>query len=416
MKCLAAFWDGGYGHLSRLSVLLDRLQRDGWNIWVATSARSQAAVRRRLPNVRTVIIECRPPDHRPRKDPPTYSHAFTHAQRHLGLAFDTEFVHDSASRLREVMLEFKPDVIVHDHHDTIAIAASSVGIPVVSVVNSASSMASAGLGAWRSDEAAGRALPSSLMIFNEARRQFGLDALTDERQLFEGDRNLIASAPSLESIRPRPNDHFVGALTDIEPQPLTNSSRRVVCYLGEGNGRPLGDLPDALAQIIRSGNFELDVFASESLKGELVRRGVGGSTRPMMNRRDFVQHIRRSACVLCHGGTTFALAASFGLPTVVLPWTSEAEYVFRAASFGAAQMPPAYSAPLAWRPDPDLGPTIEVAGLWSLSFLAMGLEDRLEDALSGTLDSAAQRLATELFDHNADTNEIILDTAQLAGP
>ncbi|RAG86978.1 hypothetical protein DN069_03660 [Streptacidiphilus pinicola] len=380
---MLSFWDGGEGHLARVAHLATLLRQRGDRYLIISSRAKVARIRALAPEADIAEVNNRPEGRWPSKPLPVYSHAFRHAQRRLALGFgDQDFVTANTGRVLKVLRAFQPHLVINDYHDTLQTAAESAGVPVVSLAMAHGLRSGPSLGAWKLHELNGRPLPGCLRSFNHSRAQWGLAPYEDEREIFEGDLNLIPSCPVLDPVQQRTNDVYVGPIM-TPPAPLDRRPRRrplVVSYLAEGNNRPESTYPQALAAVVRAErNVEFAVLGGARYSPYFR---TGDTFLGMVPVHRYLALLDEADLVITHGGTTLVHALERSVPVLCLPWTSsEAAWAVRAEQHGAGMLYPAYRRPLEWRVDDAVHPSIPLAGHWSLPITARGLLNSVRQIL-----------------------------------
>lgn len=388
-RMLFSFWDGGRGHFTREMTLAAEAHSRGSAIGFVTSVRYADEIRRRMPDAEVYVIPTRPPNMAPPPYPfPLYSHAFGHAQRLRGLGFnDATWIQETTEQEMEAIRHFRPDVMVNDYRDTIRTAAEVCRIPLVGVAETTGNANGRKLGWWVTPPL-GTILPDCRASFNKVRERYGLRPIEDEREMFNGDINIIPSSPSLDPlVSSSPNTHYVGRICQWVPEGQdipyivpSNARRRVYSYVGDPTRQAYG-YEQMLAEVIRR-EPGLGFYIAGNVgryNGELEGRVRGGS----VVLEDFLPAdplIRDSEVVLCHGGQGTAMQALvLGKPIICVgPYHSQMTSIFRPLEeAGAGVMLNHSEDPLECRPAPDLGDGVEIFGYWRTELSA----DRLHQAL-----------------------------------
>ncbi len=268
------------------------------------------------------------------------------AQRHGYLPFaNVERVYAVAARYcraevlrahvrrdRAALVAYRPDVAVIDMQPSAAIAARSLGIPVVSLAD-ADFLSPSPL-AWMPwltlEPDALLPYPPCVPAFNEVLDELGLDPIAWPTELLWGDLTLVPSCAELEPVAAPPpgrrEAHHVGPLYWDPPAPpprlpARNGSAHVYVTIGSGGMITGPILERVLRTLARPG---LSVFVSGGIAppADLVARPglrVGGFT-------GLTETLRWSDVVVSHGGYSSVVAAHLqGRPQVVLPLMSEHE-------------------------------------------------------------------------------------------
>jgi UDP:flavonoid glycosyltransferase YjiC (YdhE family) len=247
--------------------------------------------------------------------------------------YRADLVREHVRRDRAAIEAHDAELVVVDMQPTAAIAARSMGLPVVSIADA--DFLSPSPRAWMPwlTLAPEELLPypPCLPAFNEVLAELGLASIDSPTQLLWGEVTLVPSCSELEPLTPPPVGHR--AAVHIGPlywDPPTAAARlpharagaaRVYVTLGSGGmigGLMLQRLLDTLARP------EMIVFASTGLSPPpgLARPGhvhLGGFT-------GLTRAIRWSDVVITHGGYSSVIAAiSLARPQVVLPLMSEHE-------------------------------------------------------------------------------------------
>jgi UDP:flavonoid glycosyltransferase YjiC (YdhE family) len=385
---LFSFWDGGRGHFTREMTLAAEARRRGSAVGFVTSVRYADEIRRRMPDATVYVIPTRPPQVGPPPYSfPLYSHAFGHAQRQRGLGFNNvAWILETTKLEIDAIYNFRPDVMVNDYRDTIRTAAEVCGIPLVGVAETTGNANGRKLGWWVTPPP-GTVLPDCRSSFNAVRSQYGLRPITDEREMFNGDINIIPSSPSLDPlVSPSPNSHYVGRICQWVPEGedvpyLTpKMQRHVYSYVGDPTRQAYG-YEQMLAEVIRR-EPEMGFYIAgnvERYNGTLNDRVRSGG----VVLEDFLPAdplIRDSEVVLCHGGQgTVMQALVLGKPLICVgPYHSQMTSIFRPLEeAGAGIMLNHSEGEYERRPAPDLGEGVEIFGYWNTKLNA----DRLHTAL-----------------------------------
>ncbi len=386
---LFSFWDGGRGHFTREMTLAAEAHRRGSVVGFITSTRYADEIRKRIPEATVYVIPTRPPHVGPPPYPfPLYSHAFGHAQRLRGLGFDNvSWIQDTTEQEIEAIRQFRPDVMVNDYRDTVRTAAEVCRIPLVGVAETTGNANGRKLGWWVAPPE-GTILPDCRSSFNQVRERFGLNPIRDEREMFNGDINIIPSSPTLDPlVAPSPNSYYVGRICQWVPEGENvpyiapdKSRRRIYSYVGDPTRQAYG-YEQMLAEVIRREPRQGFYIAGNTgrYNGKLASRVKDGT----VVLEDFLPAdplIRDSDAVLCHGGQgTVMQALVLGKPLICIgPYHSQMTSIFRPLEEAGAGVMLNYSEePLERRPAPDLGDGVEIFGYWRTDLSA----DRLHEAL-----------------------------------
>lgn len=386
---LFSFWDGGRGHFTREMTLAAEAQRRGSVVGFVTSARYADEIRTRMPKAEVYVIETRPPHVGSPPYPfPLYSHAFGHAQRLRGLGFGNVAWIQATTELEiEAIRHFSPNVMVNDYRDTIRTAAEVCRIPLVGVAETTGNADGLVQGWWVTPPP-GTILPDCRASFNEVRAQYGLRPIDDEREMFNGDLNIIPSSPSLDPlVRDSPNSHYVGRICQWMPEGanvpyITNKAarRRVYSYVGDPTRQQYG-YERMLTEVIRR-----EPCTGFYIAGNVSRYNgtlSGRVEEGMAVLEDFLPAdplIRDSDVVLCHGGQgTVMQALMLGKPLICIgPYHSQMTSIFRPLEeAGAGVMLNHSEGALEQRSAPDLGDGVDIFGYWRTELNA----DRLHETL-----------------------------------
>lgn len=266
--------------------------------------------------------------------------------------FRAQHIREHVQRDGAAIAEHRPELVVVDMQPTAAIAARSMGLPVLSLADA--DFLSPSPRAWMPWlTLAPDALmphPSCLPAFNEVLAELALDPIESVTELLWGDVTLVPSSTQLESVvdppagiraavhvgplywdppappappaPPTPPAPLGLTLPGAEPAlPRNTAGPRVYVTIGSGgmiSERILRRLLDSLAQA------DLTVFVSTGI-GSRPRLGrtanvhVGGFT-------GLTEAIRWADVVVTHGGYSSVLAAiALGRPQAVMPLMSEHE-------------------------------------------------------------------------------------------
>jgi UDP:flavonoid glycosyltransferase YjiC (YdhE family) len=246
--------------------------------------------------------------------------------------FRAQRIREHVERDRAAIAEYHPDLVVVDMQPTAAVAARSMGLPVLSLADA--DFLSPSPRAWMPWlTLAPDALipyPSCLPAFNEVLASLALDSIDSVTELLWGDVTLVPSSAELEPVvEPpagiRPAVH-VGPLYWDPPAvmpllPQDTEGAHIYVTIGSGgmiSERILQCVLDALSQA------NLSVFVSTGLGSRAgLRRATnvhyGGFT-------GLTNAILWSDVVVTHGGYSSVLATiSLGRPQAVIPLMSEQE-------------------------------------------------------------------------------------------
>jgi UDP:flavonoid glycosyltransferase YjiC (YdhE family) len=250
-----------------------------------------------------------------------------------GRYYRADRVWEHVVRDRVALEEQRPDLVVIDMQPTAAIAARSMGLPVLSIADA--DFLSPSPVAWMPwltlDPDALMPYPSCLPAFNEALEKMSLTPIQSPTELLWGDVTIVPSCQELEPV-PEPaaanrEAIHVGPLywdpPKAAPQPPSASSgcARVYVTIGSGgmaSGQLFQRVLDALAQPC------MVVFASAGINPPPGTRKpfnahVGGFT-------GLTRLIRWSDLVVTHGGYSSVIATiAQARPQIVLPLMSEQE-------------------------------------------------------------------------------------------
>jgi UDP:flavonoid glycosyltransferase YjiC (YdhE family) len=390
---LMGFWDGGRCHLTRTLAMAEEAHNRGIEVGVITSEKYASELGSLASINQLYVIPTRPLNTSPPPyEFPLYSHAFRHAQRLRGLHFDdVRWLDEITQQEIEVIEDFRPDVVVNDYRDTIRTSAQVKGVPVAGITHTTGNINGLTFG-WWTEPPADTIIPDCRDSFNEVRTSYGLDPITDEREMFSGDINLIPSTPTLDPLAKKTDsDHYVGMLSrwkpdgDFETIDPKITSQRVFSYVGEPT-RPQYGYEDMLTEVVK---YEPDlgfyiVGSSERYDNETIKKMQRAGKAIV---RSFIPGpvaIEDSSVVLSHGGNgTIMLSLSLGKPVVCVgPYQSDCSSGFRfVEEQGAGVMLNHSKGPLERRLAPDLGEGVEIFGYWHSDITA----DQLHEAISRTM-------------------------------
>jgi UDP:flavonoid glycosyltransferase YjiC (YdhE family) len=247
--------------------------------------------------------------------------------------YRVETVREHVLRDRQALQQHKADVAVIDMQPTAAIAARSLGVPVMSVADA--DFLSPSPVAWMPWlTIAPDALlpyPSCVPAFNEVLEELGLAPVRSPTELLWGDVTLVPSCRELEPLPPPPNGRraarHIGPLywdppgATPELPPASGGAARVYVTVGSGGMVTTRILQRVLDALVRPGFV---VFASAGIDPP---PGVNG---PSNSRRGGFTGLTRailwSDVVITHGGYSTVIATvSLGRPQAVIPLMSEHE-------------------------------------------------------------------------------------------
>ncbi len=261
--------------------------------------------------------------------------AFANLERVYAVAaryYRTDLVRAHVRRDRETIEDQRPDLVVIDMQPTAAIAARSLGVPVLSLAD-ADFLSPSSL-AWMPwltlPPEALLPYPDALPAFNEVLAEHGMEPLDSPTRLLWGDVTLVPSCAELEPLPPPPPGRrqalHVGPLywdPPVELDELPSPAGQARVYVTVGGGSMIGRhlLERVLDAVVQPGKV---VFASVGVAPppglaaprNLHLGGFTGLTRPL----------RWCDVVISHGGYSSVIAAHLhGRPQVVLPLMSEHE-------------------------------------------------------------------------------------------
>jgi UDP:flavonoid glycosyltransferase YjiC (YdhE family) len=243
-----------------------------------------------------------------------------------------EVLRAHVARDRAAIESHRPDAVVIDMQPAAAIAARSLGLPVVSLAD-ADFLSPSPLAWMPWLTLAPDALlpyPPCVPAFNEVLAELGLDPIAWPTELLWGDVTLVPSCAELEPVEPPPPGrapaHHVGPLywdppAEVPPLPNADGAARVYVTIGSGGMITGPILERVAAALARPG---LSVFVSAGIApppGLAERPGlrIGGFT-------GLTETLRWSDVVVTHGGYSSVVAAHLqARPQVVLPLMSEHE-------------------------------------------------------------------------------------------
>jgi UDP:flavonoid glycosyltransferase YjiC (YdhE family) len=246
--------------------------------------------------------------------------------------FRAQRIREHVERDRAAIAEYRPELVVVDMQPTAAIAARSLGLPLISLADA--DFLSPSSSAWMPWlTLAPDALiphPSCLPAFNEVLEGLALDSIDSVTELLWGDVTLVPSSAELEPVvRPpagRSAAVHVGPLYWDPPRakpvlPQDADSARVYVTIGSGgmiSDRVMRRVLDALAQA-RLSVFVSTGIGSRTGLSHAANIHYGGFT-------GLTEAIRWSDVVVTHGGYSSVLATiSLGRPQAVIPLMSEQE-------------------------------------------------------------------------------------------
>lgn len=388
------FWDGGWGHFTRTMALASEANDRGYEVGIITSPKYVDSIDALGVATTVEVIPNRNPDSLPPPQPfPFYSHAFRHAQRQLGLRFDDiEWLENVTRQEIEAINSFRPTVIVNDYRDTLKTAAQARSLPVVAVNHSSGNIHGKPFG-WWTELPADAELPDCRDSFNEVRQKYGLSDITDERELFSGDLNIIPSIPEVDPLaNPSSDSHYVGRLTrpsqvhPFAPLAASHLAGRVFSYVGEKT-RPQYGYEKMLIDVISSNpNLGFYVVGEESRYSN-----AGLDWRQTLGRvvvSDYIpaeQAAREADIVLTHGGhETTMIALSLDTPLICVgAYHTDGSNTFKEVEKqGAGILLPHSEQPLTRRKAPDLGPDIDIFGHWHTDLTAETINASIEQIYS----------------------------------
>lgn len=247
--------------------------------------------------------------------------------------YRTERVREHVQRDRRAIEEHRPDIVIVDMQPTAAIAARSLGVPVLSIADA--DFLSPSHRAWMPWlTLAPDALlpqPSCVPAFNEVLAELALAPIASPTRLLWGDVTIVPSCSELEPVCAAPTGVreavHIGPLYWDPPAaspklpPKDGSAIRVYVTIGSGgmiSERILGRVFEALA------NTDVTVFVSTGIDppvgvNSAANVHVGGFT-------GLTQAVQWSDVVVTHGGYSSVIATTFlGRPQIVLPLMSEQE-------------------------------------------------------------------------------------------
>jgi UDP:flavonoid glycosyltransferase YjiC (YdhE family) len=247
--------------------------------------------------------------------------------------YRAEVVRAHVARDRAAIESYRPDVVVVDMQPTAAIAARSMGLPVVSLAD-ADFLTSSPLAWMPWLSLAPDALlpyPPCVPAFNEVLDELGLDPVAWPSELLWGEVTIVPSCTELEPVGPPPPgrrevDHVGPLYWDPPAGPPRlpedgDGLARVYLTIGSGGMITAAILERVMTALDRPG---LAVFVSAGIAppaglASRTNLRIGGFT-------GLTQALRWSDVVVSHGGYSTVVAAHLhGRPQVVLPLMSEQE-------------------------------------------------------------------------------------------
>jgi UDP:flavonoid glycosyltransferase YjiC (YdhE family) len=384
-KILFTHWDGGRGHINRILDVADESKKRGYRIGIITTK----AISHSLPFAfdNTYIIPTRPPlQPPPDYELPLYSHARSHGQRLRGLGFSRDFILSVNKQEQRAVDDFIPDVVVNDYRDTIKNVTDISDIPLVGIVQSNGHPSGQQLG-WFID-VADTNIPSCLNEFNEARTSKGLDALSDEREMFAGDYQIIPSVPEIDPIEAHSSQvDYVGLLSyRYRNKPINNPSilgqndKKVVCNVTPSNRQKYGQ-EDILKAIPQSLNVNIMNIDESGVKVRTIKQRLG-----IFATRRFIDHnlvLPGSSVFITYGGHGSVLSAlKYGVPILGLgPYSSEQHGTLQnIQSYGAGLILP-HGSQIKNIHASDMG-DMNIYGYWQTSITANQIIRKLQTILN----------------------------------
>jgi UDP:flavonoid glycosyltransferase YjiC (YdhE family) len=244
----------------------------------------------------------------------------------------------------EVIRSFQPDLVVSDLRLSMDVAAKTVGVPLLALVNAHWSpgggyrLPAPGTGVFRyfpptwRDGLFAAIMPLAMKYFpkplDDARRRCGFKPLADMRRHYTaGDYCAYLDLPELFPIPRMPHGHFyLGPLAwtpkNLPPPPLDElSADRPLVYVSMGSTGNEKVLPTVLRataaagfQIVLSGLGEKETAELRRAVPELTGRFAAGKCF------DPAPVLRRAALTICHGGSgTIYQSLAHGVPVISVP-------------------------------------------------------------------------------------------------
>jgi UDP:flavonoid glycosyltransferase YjiC (YdhE family) len=264
---------------------------------------------------------------------------------------DVNFARTEVAFYRKMILDFEPDALVDTGGMTACLAARTLGIPMVSVLQGNFHPASDGFMWWKGRRPAN--LPSALENLNRIAGEYGTRSLGRCVELLAGDLSLIVGTPETDPLPPAAQVTYTGPIlwqrsSDQIPDWLSKLSRSSpVIWVYPGNPRYSGSNPTGMdsivvirAAIAAFGNAPVQVILTtghQSLPSEfrtLPSNFVHAAYLPGMAMAE------RSDLMVHHGGhSSVMLGMQSGTPAVIIPTNTERESnARRVVSLGAGEI------------------------------------------------------------------------------
>lgn len=408
---MMSFWDGGRCHLTRSMTLATEMLNRNFTVGAITSEKYASEVGSVIGIENTFVIPNRPQAVKTPPYPfPLYSHAYRHAQRLMGLGFDSiPWLQDITDTEINAIRAFKPDVIVNDYRDTIRTSAEYLDVPVVAI-NHTTGNVDGHRFAWWMEPPEGTVLPDCLDSFNHVRASLGLRAITDERYMFSGDHNLIPSIDDIDPLAKKSeNSTYVGMLSswsrDKSFKPLDDKfSPRIFSYASGEIVRPQYGLEPMLSNVIskhENTGFYVVAGSPDRYPATVINNARNIGRLALASYIPGYDATMDSDIVLTQGGNaTVALSLSLGKPMVCIgPPQSDCSSIFRGVEQNHAGIMVNHSAgPLDSIKAPDLGEDVDIFGYWKTEITSARISKAIHEVLHDpTYAENARRLGAKLL-------------------
>jgi len=268
-----------------------------------------------------------------------------HAAARMGM-LNEGFVRAMVGALRELIEVEAPDLVVDFWNPLAVLAARSLGLPVVTVIQADAHPASAGFVWWKP---APPDLPTAVPVVNRVLRSYRLPEVRSLSELCLGERTLVVGTPETDPLPRGADVSYIGpALWQTEDAPLPGwagelARDRPVVWVYSGNPR-YGSSAGALdSEVILHASVAALGGSTTQVVLSTGHHPLPASLGPLPQNFRFVPFVpglamaARSDLLIHHGGYgSCQTGLMAGKPAVILPTYSERESnARRIAALGA---------------------------------------------------------------------------------